>query len=1010
MKNSSTTSRTGARTTYSAAGFFLLRAPLLPARWLKDVVDAPATSRARGLLTLLDQPGVRTALTVSAPDLMAEIERSGLVDEGTRRDERRLGAVQRYLVRMSTRATPFGLLATVSGAQFGDSPMVLGPTHDIQVWTREDMGLTYAKAREGHERVARDQRWWWNELAVESGGRLYLSDTDVYGEGGCSGVRVRSGEPVRVVRALAREGATRSQIEDALRADAGRSTAPDRISRFLDQLLAHRILLTDDLPVVLRPRSVAAEHGPTPLSGFDPEATRASLRLTADGYQGEVMEVHAVRPTSGHGLPAEVGERLADATSFLVSICRGAGDAVSDRDEALDAYHHAFVERFGVGAAVPIATVLDPVTGIGTPTHYGASRPAIPNGRAVNALSDYERLLADVLARALATGSRHVEITPALETEMLACGPGPRPDAPHQPAIDVFAQIGRSVTDRRPEIVLNATPLGYGGASFGRFEHVLDDATRGHLHELHRRRENASDAIVAEVIYPPRPARYANVAVRPQHFRYHISINAPAVSGSTPLPLSDIHVVASPQRLELWSAAHRRSVVTVANHLLSPDTAPVVVRLMAELSERQFQPIGGFSWGPFEGSLRLPRVVRDGVVLRVAEWSLTVAELGSVVTPESITSWRERWDVPAMVYLVDADRRLALDLRSDVGFTELRRALRAGSARLHEMLPVPDDAWLVDTEGSSYFSEVVVPVVIEDGTTTSEDLRRERARTRQYVIHDSQHEQNHSSAWVYVKVHTPPELQDTVLGKEMPRLLHDTQDVVNQWFFVRYADPRPHLRLRFRPQDSVPGATEEVVRRVQAWCDGLVRAGLAGDWSSHRYLAETGRYGGAASLELAEALFDASSRQVVDELATTGPSPNRDAAITNAVRDLDAMVRAWGLDREDRQALATRICPPDDVTADARTTYRALRSEILDALSADAPDAIGLDAVLRSTVRVREGATSLGSAARQSLLLDLIHMHLNRKLPSDATAERDTYAVWRLGIGALAGRQERVAP
>lgn len=149
---------------------------------------------------------------------------------------------------------------------------------------------------------------------------------------------------------------------------------------------------------------------------------------------------------------------------------------------------------------------------------------------------------------------------------------------------------------------------------------------------------------------------------------------------------------------------------------------------------------------------------------------------------------------------------------------------------------------------------------------------------------------------------------------------------------------------------------------------------------------------------------------MVDELATTGPSPNRDAAITNAVRDLDAMVRAWGLDREDRQALATRICPPDDVTADARTTYRALRSEILDALSADAPDAIGLDAVLRSTVRVREGATSLGSAARQSLLLDLIHMHLNRKLPSDATAERDTYAVWRLGIGALAGRQERVAP
>lgn len=89
----------------TASGFFVLRAPLLPLEELDRLRADPTYWR-----TLSTRPEVLEALHLASPGLVRRLA-AGAAD-----DPRVAAAVTAYLVRMFTRATPFGLFA---GCAFG---------------------------------------------------------------------------------------------------------------------------------------------------------------------------------------------------------------------------------------------------------------------------------------------------------------------------------------------------------------------------------------------------------------------------------------------------------------------------------------------------------------------------------------------------------------------------------------------------------------------------------------------------------------------------------------------------------------------------------------------------------------------------------------------------------------------------------------------------------------------------------------------------------------------------
>src|ERR1700758_5684429 len=96
-------------TELSPSGFFLLRAPLLPLEELDRLRADPDYWR-----TLAARPEVREALHLASPGLMRRLAAGNP-------DERVAASVTAYLVRMCTRATPFGLFAGCSLGEGGDA-------------------------------------------------------------------------------------------------------------------------------------------------------------------------------------------------------------------------------------------------------------------------------------------------------------------------------------------------------------------------------------------------------------------------------------------------------------------------------------------------------------------------------------------------------------------------------------------------------------------------------------------------------------------------------------------------------------------------------------------------------------------------------------------------------------------------------------------------------------------------------------------------------------------------
>src|ERR1700722_18199257 len=95
------------------SGFFVLRAPLLPLEELDRLRADPMYWRI-----LVNRPEVLEALHLASPGLVGRLAAGDP-------DQRVIASVTAYLVRMCTRATPFGLFAGCSVGEVGETTALL---------------------------------------------------------------------------------------------------------------------------------------------------------------------------------------------------------------------------------------------------------------------------------------------------------------------------------------------------------------------------------------------------------------------------------------------------------------------------------------------------------------------------------------------------------------------------------------------------------------------------------------------------------------------------------------------------------------------------------------------------------------------------------------------------------------------------------------------------------------------------------------------------------------------
>ena len=1084
---------------YRPLDHLIVRAPLLPVGSFRALSDAPGDALSDVLRDRdgLHPPGpapgppvgdpvrrggaaaggcpqaplVRQALAVASPSLLSALDRDGNGGPGSARLERTL---LRYLIRMSTRPTPFGLFAGVGVARWADRTdlSVAGPP---RTRTRLDMEwlLRLVLRLEADPGLRRHLRLVANSSALERNGRIHLAERAPALGGSGGSVSVRATGVVRRALAAARRPVGYADLAAELLAATPGAT-PARVDRLLGQLCEATLLLSDLRPPLTTADPVAwvaerlaaaarsgGQQGPATVAGDavrsgggaalpGEEATRLSglaadaaaldrvgpaeaaaghARLTGRMGPPEADRDHGLvggrgpRPAAdggraraagrngrgGEGRPRAllqvdagldlrggvhraVGEAVAAAAGLLLAMT-----PLPDGPPQLAAYRRAFLRRYGPDRTVPLPELLDPRFGLGPLGTTGGLPAAAGHGRR-------DQLLLDLASRALREREPVLDLDDELAGRLATWAPDPeRAPASLELYVGVAAADAAAIDRGAFTVVVGHGPgAAPAGRNLGRFAGLLGPAGQAAAAEAARAGRGRPGVVVAELVYLPRRLRQANVSVRPATHDHELVVGTSAgVPAERVIPLDELVVGVRDGRLRLWWPAGGAEVEVAAGHMLNPAEAPAVCRFLAEVGRDGRAQLGGFSWGAAAGFPFLPRVQAGRVVLRPASWCLDPGALawshGPAVPgpggfPAALGRWRDHWDVPRYVRLGAGDRRLLLDLDDPAQAGQVHKELERGRpVVLHEALPGPEHAWLPGPDGH-YLAELVVPLVLDPVPNQPDPVpgppgpAGERLRPP-------------GSDWLYLKLYGPREEEDELLAGPVRELAEAAvgDGQAEGWFFLRYGDPDPHLRLRFR---GMPGRlTGELLPRLLAWAGGLVAAGGCERFSVDTYERELERYGGPDGVAAAEDLFAADSRCVAGLLACILPELALDR-VSLAVLTVDDLLEGLGLDPGRRLAwYGRRVADRRASGPEHRRRKATLRPLLADldrlAAAAGGPEVLAHLAARRAALAPVAGrlaglaaAGRLGGRSLEELAASFVHLHCNRLLGPDPATER----------------------
>ena len=260
---------------------------------------------------------------------------------------------------------------------------------------------------------------------------------------------------------------------------------------------------------------------------------------------------------------------------------------------------------------------------------------------------------------------------------------------------------------------------------------------------------------------------------------------------------------------------------------------------------------------------------------------------------------RAQHGIPRHVELPDGDHRVPLDLHNPICVDILAERVRRGAdAVLFEIYPPLDELTAIGPEGR-FVHELVIPFVRElpPRVATAPPIVREPVLARFTP----------GTAWLQVNLYTASSTADDVLhalvAPQVERALQS--GIADRWFFVRHAGPEWHLRLLVHgdPAALVSG----VVPALHAAATALLDDGRLWKLQLDTYRREVERYGGAAGIEIAEAIFQADSEAVVGIAQLLQGDEGEQARWRLGFRGIDLLLTDLGLDLSGKRAVMQTV-------------------------------------------------------------------------------------------------------
>jgi thiopeptide-type bacteriocin biosynthesis protein len=183
-------------------------------------------------------------------------------------------------------------------------------------------------------------------------------------------------------------------------------------------------------------------------------------------------------------------------------------------------------------------------------------------------------------------------------------------------------------------------------------------------------------------------------------------------------------------------------------------------------------------------------------------------------------------------------------------------------------------------------------------SNTKQDQKQVNPLKRTYMIGDE---------WLYYKFYCGPKTADVLLTDMIKPITEEmiANNIIDYWFFIRYGDPKNHIRVRFHI--SNPNNFTPVLMAVREHTNRFIQQGLVWKVMVDTYEREVERYG-PNSMDLAEKIFYLDSRMISDMLSMIEGDEGEHIRWLFGVRAVDTLLDDFGVtDMEKKFEIVTSL-------------------------------------------------------------------------------------------------------
>ncbi len=680
---------------------FVLRTPLLPFDFYRDLTAEESISEQK-LKELFKDTVIREAVFLASPPLYEELCRW---EEAEIRDRKKTDKLKysflKYLSRMSSRCTPFGLFAGCNVGGLGEKTTIeLQGADNNQRHTRLDMNYLVALSQDlvKNSNIREQLLFYPNSSIYRAGDQLrYIEYKYVNSKRHHHIVAVDNSEYLSGVLEKAAKGAL---LKDLARTLVDEEIAYEEAAGFVEELVESQLLISELEPSVSGPefaeqiKSVLQKlKGTESLLGIldEVDSRIKELDKKIGNPPEQYLELSEFLKQLGTGfelkylfqtdmtlgadknmLDRSVVDTVKRGITFLNKI------TLPPKDTLLDKFRTAFYERFEE-REVPLSKALDVEMGIGYKQDQGAGDvnplvddliiPGKKTGHEVSEVrwSSVLSILQKKLVYAIGRGEYRI----TLQDEDFRDFEENWQDLP-----DTISTMIEVVEEKGKEKIRFS---GAGGSSaanlLGRFCHG-DEKLNAYTQQIIDTETSVNgDRILAEVVHLPE-SRVGNILMRPAFRRYEIPYLAKSLLPEEgQLSIEDLRIsVKFGRKVRLRSEKLGKEVVPhLTNaHNYGSNSLPIY-HFLCDMQTQGLRSGVGFNLGPFAGEYAfIPRVEYKNLILSEATWNLKKEDIEPLKKQEKDNErlrkatrelCKER-KIPQYAMLTDGDNELLINFNN----------------------------------------------------------------------------------------------------------------------------------------------------------------------------------------------------------------------------------------------------------------------------------------------------------------------------------------------------------